>query len=292
MPDDAALPDADAREAATIAAVLDGARQRQLAAGLRSPDPPRFLLAGARSMAAHLAMPEERMRECLGAMALWQLHLPAAFDTRVWDFAALREHLPSSYARVRAALAALGSRPQVVTGVFHMPGFPIVCSLIGAAWEELREGPLHLLVARSNMGWLKLGKHRWRPDALRVVGTDPAGLRQLLAGLRTGAIERLVILSDGPQDPASAGTRVLDGVSPSLGIGTGLLGRIEAMGIPLLPITHAWTADRLVVTPHPPLDPATGGGCPFADAVARRVEELLRRHPEQWLNWNAASLRT
>jgi hypothetical protein len=48
---------------------------------------------------------------------------------------------------------------------------------------------------------------------------------------------------------------------------------------------------------HPLLDPTgEGKGIDTAErgisTVASLIEDLLRRHPEQWLNWGAASLRT
>jgi hypothetical protein len=290
--DEFASSAADAREAATFAALMDAARQRQEAARQKSPLPPRFLLESAQSMAVHMGMSEQRMQDCLEPMALWQLHLPSALGARVWDFAAVREHMPSSYERVHKALAAMESHRQVVTAVFHMPGFPIVCTLIGAAWREMHSGPLHALIASRNMGWLRLGNNRWVLDAVEMISTDPAGLRQLVAGLKTGSIKRLLILADGPQAPGPAGTRALDGVSPALGIRTTLLAKIKALEIPLLPITHEWVEDRLVVTPRSPPDPTAPSEVPTIDTVVHHIENLLHRHPEQWLNWGAASIRT
>jgi len=285
-------PAAEAREAAALAALMEAARRRQREAGDASPLPPRFLLESARSMAAHMGMSEARMQEALGEMALWQLFLPAALGAQTWDFAAVRERTPWSYRRLRAALEPLRARPQVATAVFHMAGFPLVCALVGAAWRELHDGPLHLLVARRNLGWFRLGANRWVGEASEILDTSPAGLRRLMAGLRSGSIRRLLILADGPQAPGPAGVRALGGVSPSLGIRTGLLARLHGLGVPLAPITHEWEAGRLVVTPRPVLDPATVDRSGAIDAVAGRLEDLLRRRPEQWLNWSAARIRT
>jgi lauroyl/myristoyl acyltransferase len=62
------------------------------------------------------------------------------------------------------------------------------------------------------------------------------------------------------------------------------------MQIPVLPVTHAWESDRLVIEWQPLID----GADPSAgvDAIAALIERLLRRHPEQWLNWAAARIRT
>lgn len=289
MVEDAA---AQARETAVFAALIELARQRQQAAYEKSPLTPRFLLDGAQSMAAHLGMSDQRMQECLAPMALWQLYMQSALGARTWDFAAVREDLPWSYERVRAALVKMESRPQVVSTVFHMAAFPLICVLVGAVWRDMHEGPLHLLVASRNMGWFRQEGNRWVGEAVEVVNTDAAGLRQLMAGLKNRSIRRLLILADGPQAPGPLGTRALDGVSPTLGIRTGLLAKIHSLGIPLVPIAHEWDADRLVVTPRPALDPSVLDEGESLDAMARYIEDLLRRHPEQWLNWSAARIRT
>jgi hypothetical protein len=283
---------ADAREAATLAALLDSARLRRQTAYERSPATPRFLLESAQSMAAHMAMSEQRMRDCLEPMALWQLYLPSALGTRTWDFDAVREHLPLSYARIRAALAQEESRPQLVTTVFHMAAFPLVCILVGAAWANVHDGPLHLLVADRNLGWLRTEGNRWIGSTVEVLGTSPAGLREMLAGLKAGSIRRMLILADGPQAPGAVGTRALGGISPRLRIKTTLLNKIHDLGIPLVPITHDWEADRLRVTPCPLLDPDVIGSTETLDTIAAHIEGLLRRRPEQWLNWGAARIRT
>lgn len=243
-------------------------------------------------MALHMALSEPQMQEAVAPMALWQLYLPSALGARVWDFPAMREHTAWSYERVRAGLAAMESRPQVVSTVFHMALFPLICTLVGAVWRDMHAGPLHLLVASRNMGFLRLETNRWVGETVEVLSTDPAGLRRLMAGLKQGSIRRLLILADGPQAPGPPGTRALDGVSPALGIRTTLLTKIHALGIPLVPITHEWDSDRLVVTPRPPLDPAALSETETIDAVVGHVEGLLRRHPEQWLNWGAARIRT
>ena len=232
------------------------------------------------------------MEECLAPMALWQLYLQAAVGAQRWDFAAVRASMPWSYERVRAALLPLQSHPQVVHAAFHMTAFPLVCALIGTVWRDLYGGPLHLLVASRNLAWFRLEGNRWVGETAEILATDPAGLRQLVAGLRRGTVRRLLILVDGPQAPGPAGTHALGGLSPALGIRTTLLEKIHALGIPLVPITHEWEEEGLVVTPQAPLDRAAVGEAGYVPAVARHIEDLLRRHPEQWLNWNAARIRT
>jgi hypothetical protein len=292
LAEDLALATAEAREAATFIALVEAARRRQQAAQEKSPLPPRFLLEAAQSMAAHMAMSEQAMQDGLADMALWQLYLPSALGVDTWDFAAVREHMPWSYERVRAALAPLESRPQVVSTVFHAAAFPLICVLIGAVWRDMHDGPLHLLVASRNMAWFRTDKNRWVGDEIEVLSTSPAGLRQLLAGLKQGSIRRLLILADGPQAPGTQGARALAGISPTLGIKTTLLAKIHALGITLAPFTHEWETNRLVVTPRAPLHPATLGETETIDTVVRHIEDLLRRHPEQWLNWSAARIRT
>jgi lauroyl/myristoyl acyltransferase len=292
MVEDFAPAAPEAREAAMFEALVDTARRRQQAAFERSSLPPRFLLDSAQSMAAHTAMSEERMHDSLALMALWHLYLQFALGARTWDFAAVREHMPWSYERVREALVRMEWRPQVVSTVFHMAAFPLVCVLIGAVWRDMHGGPLHLLVANRNMAWFRTEKNRWVRSAVEVVSTDPGGLRRLLAGLRDGSVRRLLILADGPQAPGTPGARALDGVSSALAIRTGLLAKIHTLGIPLAPFKHEWDANRLLVTHCAPLDPATLSETETIDAMVRHVEDLLRRHPEQWLNWTAASIRT
>ena len=283
---------AQSREAETFAVLIEAARRRQQAAQQRSPAPPRFLIEGAQAMAAHMQMPQERMQACLGPMALWQLYLQSAIGGSTWDFAAVRENMPWSCERVRVALGLLEARPQLVSTVFHMAAFPLICVLIGTVWRDMHDGPLHLLVASRNMGWFRLNSNRWVHDEINVLNTDPAGLRQLMAGLKNGSIRRLLILADGPQSPGTPGARALDTISPTLGVKATLLSKIHGMGIPLVPVTHEWDAGGLLVTPRPALDPAILDKAETIDAMIAHIEDLLRRHPEQWMNWNAAKIRT
>ena len=75
------------------------------------------------------------------------------------------------------------------------------------------------------------------------------------------------------------------------------MARILNMGIPMRPITHYWESDSLILEWHPFLNhpPRPDGNRAREEAisvVASLIEGLLRRHPEQWLNWSAAGLRT
>lgn len=277
-----------AREAESLAELIAAARSRQRAA----KGAPRFILEGAQAMASHMALSEDAMQASLAPMAFWQLHLPAALGAAPWDFAAVRERLPHAYARVREALEPLEKHPQVVSTVFHMAGFPLICALIGAVWRDMRAGPLHVLIAARNMGWLRLGANRWVLDAGEVISTDPAGLYQLARGLKDGAIQRLLILPDGPHRPGAPGGRALEGLSAGLGVKTTLISTIKRLGIPIAPFGHEWSDDALLVTPHPVLDPSTHGDAEAIDIMTGYIEDALRRRPEQWLNWNAARLRT
>lgn len=278
------------REAAILGALIESARQRQRESHGKSPLMSRLVLESARSMSQHTGMSEDRMRDSLTRMALWQLYLPSTLSS--WDFDGVRENMPWSYERVRSALAQTEPRSQVVSAVFHMASFPLICTLIGAAWREMYDGPLHALIAQRNMAWLGIGDNRWIGKSVEAVSTDPAGLRTLLEGLKSGSIRRLLILADGPQAAGRPGTRTLNGVSPALGIRTTLLSRIHGLGIPIVPFTHAWDADRLVVTPGPVLEPAVLSEAEALNAIVDHLERLLHRHPEQWLNWSAASIRT
>jgi hypothetical protein len=281
---------AKAREAKTFEALIEAARQRQRAAEEKAPIS-RFVLESAQSMSRHMAMSAQDMQDRLPRMALWSLYLQSALGAQVWDFETVRREMPWSYARVRAALAALESRPQLVAAVFHMAAFPLVSALVGSAWRGLHDGPLHLLVASRNMGWFRLGHNRWIPEAADLVSTDAEGLWRLLAGLRDGSITRLLILTDGPHAPGTPGTHALESACPSLAIKTSLITILHTLGIPLLPITHAWEVDRLIVTPRPVLDPKVMSQAETIKAMVMHTEALLRRHPEQWLNWNAAGIR-
>ena len=80
----------------------------------------------------------------------------------------------------------------------------------------------------------------------------------------------------------------MSGISPGLGFRTGVLSHILSMGIPVLPVLHYWQSERLAIEFGPVLTSREEG----IAAVANIIEGILRRHPEQWLNWPAARLRT
>lgn len=284
------LSDAQEVEAATLSALFNAAQQSQQAQQGRAT--PRFLLEAARSMAAHLNLDDAQMQQSLDALALWQWHLPTAMAGSRWDFAMVRERLPASFACMQQALLPHEARPQVVAAAFHMAAFPLICSLVGAAWRSMHTGPLHMVIATHNLGWLRRDHSSWIGEHATIIGTQPQDLRRLLAGLRAGEIRRLLILVDGPHAPGRAGTRALTGVSATLGFRTALLERIHALGIPLLPFTHHFAAQQLVVQPQPLLDPQQLDADATVAAVANHIETLLRAQPAQWLNWAAARIRT
>jgi hypothetical protein len=271
-----------------LAELIAAARSRERDA----KSAPRFILEGAQAMASHMGLSGEAVQASLAPMAFWQLHLPAALGETPWDFATVRDRLPHAYAKVRGALEPLEAHPQLVSTVLHMAGFPLTCALIGAAWRDMRAGPLHVLMAARNIGWLRLGANRWVLDAAEVISTDPAGLYQLARGLKDGVITRLLILPDGPHRPGAPGVRALEGLSAGLGVKTTLIATINRLGIPIAPFSHEWRDDALVVTPHPVVESSTHGDVEAIDIMAGYIEDALRRRPEQWLNWNAARLRT
>jgi hypothetical protein len=277
----------DATEAAFLAAVFEKARQAMQAASARSPFPPRFILEGARAMGKHLGMNDERINELLPEAVFYQVFLPSALAADPSNFTAIDRRLPESFALMYNRLAELKSHPQILIASFHMPGAPVVPMLANAAVVSLGDHG-HILIAPRNTSWLGLENGKWVRESAEVIVANPAGLRRLVAGLRDGSIRRLEALVDGPHPPGAPGVRVLRGLSPTLGFRTGVLRTVLSMGIPVLPVAHFWLPDRLALEFGPLLqEPAEG-----IDTVAGMIEQLLRRHPEQWLNWPAASLRT
>ncbi len=307
-------PASEQTETEMVEALLARARSLQEAAGARRPTQPRLVTESARCMARHLGMTEERMRELVPEFALWQLFLPAALAADMRNFSEADARMPSSFRQIHQGLAALECHRQVVVAAFHMAGMPLVWRLGSAAWEQLHDGPRHMLLASRNLAWTEREEGRWMRETGDIVGTEPAELRRLMTGLRNGSIRRLAVLVDGPHAPGRPGTRALANLSPALGFKTGLLRAILALGIPVIPLAHWWEANRLILKWHPRLSPATrydrvaassnSAGPPEAPChpakgsadgiseVAGIIEDLLRSHPEQWLNWPAASLRT
>jgi hypothetical protein len=239
-------------------------------------------------MARHVGMTDQRMQDLLPQLAHYQIFLPSAFSADTRNFTEATSRFPVAYHRVRSALDALESHRQLVVCAFHMSAVPLIATLVGAAWAEVHDGPLHAMFATRNLSWLRTESWRWTADTGTFLGGDRADLRRLITGLRDGSIERLLILVDGPHSPTGPGTRALNNLSPALGFKTGLLRSILSTKIPVLPLTHFWEADRLTIDAHPLL--AAGGD--GISEIAEMIEDLLRSHPDQWLNWPAASLRT
>jgi len=279
---------AKAREAATLETLFASAHSLQQASEARSPLPPRFLLASAQTMARHLGMTDGEMKARLPSMAFWQMFLPSALAGDTSYFTEARFRLPCSFECVREGLIEMESLPQVVIAAFHMAAVPLIGALLAQAYAGLEGSRGHVLVSKRNIGWLQRESSRWTFDAVEIIGTDPQGLRRLMDGLKRGEITRLLILVDGPHPPGSRGTRALSDISPTLGFKTSLLTRILSMGIPIRPLTHVWEPDGLSLKWRPFLGPTDDG----VSMVASLIEGLLRSHPEQWLNWAAASLRT
>jgi hypothetical protein len=276
--------DAPRREAAAVGKLLANARQRGAKAA-----PPRFLGPAANTMARHTGIVEENRDELLSEMALWQLHLPAALGAEDRLFHHPERYFPHSYRIAHEVLAEVRDMPLFVMAAFHMACFPFLAALLAQATTETTGRQGHVLIAQRNAAWLDLPGGRWVREVANVLLTSQGDLRRLLVGLRTGEVRRLLILSDGPQPPGTRGVRLLDGISPTLGFGDGLLRRLLEVRAPVRPISHVWSDDRLELRWHPflPADPDAG-----VDAYATLLEDLLRRHPEQWLNWAAASVRT
>jgi hypothetical protein len=274
--------DEAAREAATAAELFAAARRR----AARAP-PPRFLVGAAQTMARHAGLADEALGARVAAMALWQIHLPWALSADPGLFYDPGARVPASYRILRDGLIEVRGRPVFVMAGFHMAAFPLLAALLAQANSEVTGQRGHVLVAQRNAAWLDFPGGRWVREVAHVLTTSPGDLRRLLGGLRGGEVRRLMILSDGPRLPGARGVRALHGFSPGLGFSDGLLRRLLDMAAPIRPISHCWPGERLEVRWHPflPSTPATAG----VDAFAALLEDLLRRYPEQWLNWATAA---
>lgn len=277
--------DAASRERAEIAALLAIAGDIRHAAIERGHHPPRFILEAARTMARHLGMSPRRFEELVPPMAFWQAYVASALARHTAAFTEAHSRFPASYKTVQSAVAEMADHPQLVFVIFHMAAMPLVAALIAHAVAAVHGRPGHVLLSPQNAARLQAESGRWVLDVSHVITTDGPGLRHLMSGLREGTITRLLILPDGPRRATDPRTRTLSGVTPSVAFRTGLLSRILAMGIPMRPLTHFWTSDALELHWHPLLGEAA------ISSVAALIEGLLTRHPEQWLNWPAASLR-
>jgi hypothetical protein len=273
--------DPAAAEARTIDAWFSAARLRQTQ--YVGPSPPRMIAEDVRTMAEYMGMTTAEAEAAAPSMAFWQMFLPSALGGDRANFMDVRTRLPRSFDIVRQGVARAGSHRQLVVAAFHMAAFPLLAALLAAAGGERGERG-HVLVSHRNMPWLQLEAGRWVSEVADVISTDARGLFRLVAGLEDGSIRRLLMLVDGPHRPGT-GTHALTGISPALGFKTGLLRALLEMHIPVLPLTHAWSANGLEIAWQPPLadDPAAG-----IATTAALIESLVRRHPEQWLNWAAA----
>ena len=217
-------------------------------------------------------------------MAFWQVFLPAVMGRDPGNFTDVRARLPRSFGIVRDGVARVRSHRQLVYAAFHMTAFPLLAAmLVPAVFEEHGERG-YVLVAQRNMVWLQTDSGRWVQEVADVISTDAQGLRQLHYGLRDGSIRRLLILVDGPHRPGP-GTHPLTSIAPAPGFKTALLRKLFGMHIPVLPVTHSWDEGGLQIEWHPLLADDAGAG---VSETAGLIESLLRRHPEQWLNWAAA----
>jgi hypothetical protein len=274
--------DPAAIEARTVEGWFTAARLRQ--SQHHGPMPPRSMVEMIRTMAAYMGMTPSAAEAAGLKMAFWQMFLPSAMGTDRANFAAVRDRMPRSFGVVRGGVAAHSAPPQLIYAAYHVVGFPLLAAMLIPAVGEVHGSRGHVLVAHRNMAWLQSDSGRWVAELADVISTDPRGLRQLQTGLRDGSIRRLLILVDGPSPPGP-GTHPLTSIGTTLGFKTALLRKLIEMRIPILPVTHIWGEHGLEIEWQPllPADPAAA----FA-ATAALLESILRRHPEQWVNWNAA----
>ena len=273
-------------EADIFAGLFSEAHRNMMAASQRKGYPPHIMLAGARAMGRHLSYSEAEIAALLEPAILHQCFLPPVLGAHQTILAEMPRHLPNSLERMRSSISAQRHRGPVVVLVFHFSGMPIVGSLLHHAWLEGGFENHHLLIAPRNASWLQHEHARWLREAAQIIVADRAGLRRLMTGLLQGDISRLVLLVDGPQDPASAGAAIVTGI-PGLGFRTGLLRWLLSSGMTVIPLIHYWEAGHLHFEWRDPLSPENG-----VASVAGLIGGLLRAYPEQWLNWPAASLRT
>ena len=295
------LPDRDddaakVQEQASVQELFASAYKLRNAEIARVRRPPLFVLEGAKTMARHLGMPAEQMQELVPAMAFWQVYLASTLARNPAVFAEAGHRFPSSYEVVRSAVAEMQSHRQLVFVAFHMAAMPLIAAFLALAVVDIHGRPGHALMSPQNLARAQGESGRWIFNVANVIGADGPGLRRLLSGLRDGTVPRLLILLDGPQRPGGPGTCALGNTAPGIAFKTGLISKILAMGIPMRPLTHTWQPDGLELKWHPflgDIDAVGDGGREDAiSRVASLIEDLLKRHPEQWLNWSAPSLRT
>jgi lauroyl/myristoyl acyltransferase len=269
-------------EARTVEAWFAAARLRQ--SQHTGPMPPRLIAENVRTMAEYMGMTAAAAETAAEAMAFWQMFLPSVMGSDPANFTDVSARLPHSFEIVRDGVARAASHRQLVFAAFHMTAFPLLAAMLVPSVRDVHGERGHALVARQNMVWLQTASGRWVAELADVISTDGRGLRQLQTGLRDGSIRRLLILVDGPHRPGP-GTHPLTSISPALGFKTALLHKLIEMRIPVLPVTHAWSDRGLELEWHPLL-PDDPDAC--MATTAGLIESLLRRHPEQWLNWAAA----
>lgn len=287
---------AKVREQASILELFASAYRLRDAEIAKVGRPPLFVLEGAKTMARHLGMSDGQMQELVPAMAFWQVYLASTLARNPAVFAEAGYRFPSSYEVVRSAVAEMQSHRQLVFVAFHMAAMPLIATFLASAVADIHGRPGHVLLSPQNVARAQGESGRWIFNVSNVISADGPGLRRLLSGLRDGTVTRLLILPDGPQRPGRPGICALGDTTPGIGFKTGLLSKILAMGIPMRPLMHTWQPDGLELKWHPLLgdiDAAGGGSGEGAiSRVASLIEDLLKRHPEQWLNWSAPSLRT
>lgn len=273
-------------ESELFAGLFADARRGMHEASQRKFYPPRMITESVRTMARHLQLSEAGAAELLEPTILHQFFLPSVLTAHPTLLTETSRLLPESYERFHAHVSAIKDRNPLVILMFHFSGSPIVGNLLNHSWIADGWTSRHFLLAPRNASWLTQERGRWLRDAGEILIADRAGLRTLMSGLRNGDVSHLLLLVDGPQDPASTGAHEVAGI-PTLGFRTGLLEWLLAAGIPVVPVTNHWEGEQLRFEWHDALCSQDG-----VKTVAGLIGRQLRRHPEQWFNWPAASLRT
>jgi lauroyl/myristoyl acyltransferase len=273
-------------ESDLLSGLFADARKTMLEASRRRFYPPRVVEESLRTMARHLQLSETETAALREPTILHQFFLPSALAAHPTLLVETSRLLPESYERFHAHVSALKDRRPLVILMFHFSGVPIVGSLLNHSWIADGQAPRHFLLAPRNAGWLTHERGRWLRESGEILIADRAGLRTLISGLRKGHISHLLLLVDGPQDPASSDAHAVTGI-PTLAFRPGLLQWLLSAGVTVVPVTNYWEEEQLRFEWHDALSPQDG-----VETVAGLIGRRLRQHPEQWFNWAAAGLRT
>ena len=269
-----------------FAGLFAEARKAMREASQRKFYPPRMITESVRTMTRHLQLSEAEASGLLKPTILHQFFLPTVLTAHPALLTETSRVLPESYERFHAHVSAIKDRNPLVILMFHFSGSQIVGSLLNHSWIADGWTRRHFLLAPRNASWLSQERGRWLRDSGEILIADRAGLRTLMSGFRNGDVSHLLLLVDGPQDPASPGVHEVTGI-PTLGFRTALLQWLLSAGITVVPVTNHWAGEQLCFEWHDALSSQDG-----VKTVAGLIGRQLRQHPEQWFNWPAASLRT